>query len=719
MTPVDWPSMRAGQAASGGIVAIRGFDYQSTVILDRLFAHFDAHGDAAAVRPEGEDDLDLMWMEANVLRRVFAQVKKPREDATGGRTGRAWSIADAATELMPGTLLRIAGNSAAQVWVLGDDLEPDLEALLAAGAAAPAKATQPYWSLAHAMVRPEVLKGLDEPSRRSLGQWRVPDALPPEPERALDELTRTFGSALDARHVGGLAQRYGDRLREVHVATSGVLGRVTADAGYGTEEEVKARVLDRLRREYGLPAVTVEHTLFRNLRGFIQDISKQPGRSFDRIELELELRAVLPGMSPLRDPPTLPPDHVPRPDVIDALGGPAVVVEVTGVSGGGKSTLAAEFIARGRHAGQRIAPFYAEAPLEVTLRNVLAGVAFHLRRLGHPKAFEAAVGSTDADDTALENLARSLGEVGHPLTLVIDMVQGRAGPVMAAQLASLVRRRALGPLRVVLLAQEQVLTALSAAELAAAGVTHLGLRGLTFEEFVTLAAHHGHSERLSLHAVYETLTSGRITGLPPQFASTLARLVSVAQMLDIVRLPAEDRLAEADRRRFDGVSAAARGAAERLVCFAVPFSRSDAEEAFGEERVGAALADLTSLGLVARRSDMFEMHELVRAGIEASLAPSVRLDAHRRLAEWAETRGLVGARIHHLVRSGQQATANDAARTTFLRGEAWDIVASYVAEHRLVTAEETVDAYLANQARDAGHWHLPDVLRSLGEALPS
>jgi hypothetical protein len=28
----------------GGISAIKGFDYQATVILDRLFDHFDRHG---------------------------------------------------------------------------------------------------------------------------------------------------------------------------------------------------------------------------------------------------------------------------------------------------------------------------------------------------------------------------------------------------------------------------------------------------------------------------------------------------------------------------------------------------------------------------------------------------------------------------------------------------------------------------------------------------
>ena len=46
---------------SNGIYAIKGFDYQATVILDRLFDHFDSNGPTARARPEGDDDLDLSW----------------------------------------------------------------------------------------------------------------------------------------------------------------------------------------------------------------------------------------------------------------------------------------------------------------------------------------------------------------------------------------------------------------------------------------------------------------------------------------------------------------------------------------------------------------------------------------------------------------------------------------------------------------------------------
>ena len=37
---------------SNGINAIKGFDYQATVILDRLFEHFDRNGPTARARPK-------------------------------------------------------------------------------------------------------------------------------------------------------------------------------------------------------------------------------------------------------------------------------------------------------------------------------------------------------------------------------------------------------------------------------------------------------------------------------------------------------------------------------------------------------------------------------------------------------------------------------------------------------------------------------------------
>jgi hypothetical protein len=63
---------------SNGVNAIKGFDYQATVILDRLFDHFDHNGPQARARPEGADDLDLFWVKDAVEHRRYQQIKKPR-----------------------------------------------------------------------------------------------------------------------------------------------------------------------------------------------------------------------------------------------------------------------------------------------------------------------------------------------------------------------------------------------------------------------------------------------------------------------------------------------------------------------------------------------------------------------------------------------------------------------------------------------------------------
>jgi hypothetical protein len=68
---------------SNDVNAIKGFEYQATVILDRLFDHFDRHGPSARVRPEGIVDLDLCWTEGGIDCRHYLQIKKPREDNDG------------------------------------------------------------------------------------------------------------------------------------------------------------------------------------------------------------------------------------------------------------------------------------------------------------------------------------------------------------------------------------------------------------------------------------------------------------------------------------------------------------------------------------------------------------------------------------------------------------------------------------------------------------
>jgi hypothetical protein len=91
---------------SGGRIAISRVDYQAIVILDQLFDHFDQHAGDARARPEGKDDLDLVWTENGLDRRCHVQVKKPRETDQGVPKNQPWRLSEVADELLPNTLSR-------------------------------------------------------------------------------------------------------------------------------------------------------------------------------------------------------------------------------------------------------------------------------------------------------------------------------------------------------------------------------------------------------------------------------------------------------------------------------------------------------------------------------------------------------------------------------------------------------------------------------------
>ena len=177
---------------SGGISAIKGFDYQATVVLDRLLDHFERHGLAAQVRPEGADDLDLSWIENATEYRRYEQIKKEREDDEGNRKPAPWTLTDAINELLPNTITRLLGNSCQQVWIVGDEIHKDVKDLIQAGFDAPTVAGKPYWTVVHRLARNDAIEGTRGPQRTKLQQWRVPDDLASDPANALSRMVREF-----------------------------------------------------------------------------------------------------------------------------------------------------------------------------------------------------------------------------------------------------------------------------------------------------------------------------------------------------------------------------------------------------------------------------------------------------------------------------------------------------------------------------------------------
>ncbi len=705
---------------SGGISAIRGFDYQATVILDLLFDHFERHGPTASVRPEGEDDLDLRWTEAGVERRRFVQVKKPTEDALARPNPSLWTPAKIVRELLPDALTRLTGNGYEQTWVLGDAVAAPIRELFDAGPQAPSTATNAYWSVIHMLARAaaQVLLSAEAVGAQAVSQWRAPNSLPTDPVQALTALA-TAVNMFGQRHgpAGAVfAQDYVQEAERLHAFLPGVLGRIRILDANGAEIEVAERVMQRLEHLYCLQRPVIEHTLFRNLRGFINDIAKQPGRSFDQEELEMELRCVWPQMVPIKAPPPLENDHVWRPhlaaSLVDAWTG--VAAEVVGISGSGKTRLAAEILELSRLANLDRVFLYAEVRAGISLRDCLVGTAFYLRRKGIREPFSVAIQPSLADEGILAALAKAFSEIPSGCLLLLDLVEGSEPVGFARDLAVFIRALSSDGLRLIVFGQERVLRELTDLEQVQLGVHSLDAPGLSFEEFVTLVGRcHAKPDRSLLWNIYQQITVGRAAGLNVSLAQALARAQTTDEMAAIVVRPAEDRLAYAERSRFTRVTAGARAGAEKLTCFALPFSRTEAEDVFPGENVGLAIRELLDLGLLRRHDDKaFEMHETVRAGLEELIASQTRRDAHGALAAWYQDQGQIGAVILHLEQAGRSQDAQAQAREAFLAGKNWTGLWPYVARHRLVSANEVVSV-IAGPGRVEGAFLLPDIFREL------
>ena len=176
---------------SGGLHAKRGFNYQDTVILDLLMTHFQEHGPRSTVRPEGIDDLDLAWNDSNgSLQKRFVQVKKPREDMAANPIGASWSLAEVTTDLLPGTLTRLKDNTWEQLWILGDDLSPEVRSLVDAGIHAPTQLPTIYWLTVHRLARSQVLARvtLDPTSKSRLTSWRPSSQLGSNTKEAISSI---------------------------------------------------------------------------------------------------------------------------------------------------------------------------------------------------------------------------------------------------------------------------------------------------------------------------------------------------------------------------------------------------------------------------------------------------------------------------------------------------------------------------------------------------
>lgn len=710
---------------SGGITALRGFDYQATVILDLLFEHFDTHGASARVRPEGEDDLDLKWENTDGSScQKFIQIKKPREDSNNYTpTNEAWTLSEIAKQLIPGALRNLANNPYQQIWLLGDNIETEIEALVAAGNSSPQDAPNSYWLLIHLLSRIKPLKrsSISKKDKTKLMRWRPKATLFSKPDTAEAELVKTYTQRLsEVSSDTDIINIYLDEVQKHHSTLPDIIARIRVRPNYGSEEDITHKIYERLKQEYGLSVSIVENTLFRNLRGFINDISKQPGRDFNKEEFELELRSVWPTMMPNRELPQLDKEHISRNDLsaLFTTNWSGNALEIVGPSGSGKTMLAAEAGKQSVQTAPNREVIYLTIRPDTELRDALAGVAFHLRRIGINQPFSIAVNNSDATESVLEKLAHAMSASPREVLLLADLTQGVCSESFARDLATFIRNLSSEGCRLAVLGQERAFRKLNSLDRKQLDIKTVDVRGFSFDEFSKLVSlNHKNPDSALLQEVFRKVTAGRSVGLYAKLARSLADASSLEKMMELSSMSAEDILEHAERQRFNCISDNARPAAEKLTCFALPFSRSEAEAVFMHDNVGTAIHELWDLGLLrGTGGDDYEMHETIRAGLEKTIALGTRQEAHKALASHYANLADVTAEVFHLEQAGSKTEAERTAKEAFLQGKNWRKLFKLVTTRQLITPQEVIDTVTLSE-RIEGVYFLADILARLDESI--
>ena len=381
--------------------------------------------------------------------------------------------------------------------------------------------------------------------------------------------------------------------------------------------------------------------------------------------------------------------------------------------------LAAEVYNKSRSENPARPVFYAEVRSATELRDVLIGVAYHLRRYGVTHPFHIAsihAAGTTAHDVALSQLANCFAVVPTEFLLLIDLIEGSCSEDFSRDLRTYLSACSTTGYRLAVLGQESAFRHFTDIDREQLGVKTIDIRGFRFEEFLALVRQkHDVLDYEALRQIYDSVTAGRSAGLYGRLARSLADATSCEKMRDLARCPPDKLLQLAERKKFARLSTTAQPAAEKLACFALPFSRIEAENVFKDMNVGLAILELLDLGLLRKAdADTFEMHETVRAGLEGAIARATKRNTHAALAAYYARTDLLSAEIFHLEQAGEKSQAQIRARTAFLEGKHWSTLYGYVIPRKLVTAGEVIDVLTSSDTIE-GSYILPKIVSTLGQ----
>lgn len=687
-----------------GIPALEGFHYQSVVALELMLAHFDASGAEAKARPEGIDDLDLVHSHNGVQHRTFVQVKKPRQDAEGVRTPSPWSLSDVLDELLAPRWTELRQENTTVRWVLGDGLGVDSAALIGNGDEAAIWAAQRAG--AELLVRARRLAPLPT-NAPSAPMWRSPFHGSQSPAGTQAELAQRWAAgftrrALRAGFDAGAIAAWTTAVERTHAILAQVASRVVVSAPYAEAIELRDRVMRLLTERFGLDETGVRHVVFRNLRGFVDDVARARGTWIDLPKLEDEILQAWPRRLPTVLPPPLPIPHLPRQSWVSELARrPGAVI---GPSGAGKTTSAIQLFERLRTEEPDTAVLYAEVREDTRWRSVLEGVALAVGRRGGAAPYALLPAIRAGEDEALLTMADALDAAAIPVALLVDIVMGTASAEFRRDLARFALRLPANPsFRLWVFCQEDALAELSDAERSVRRLLRVPAIGLDWESFLTLAGLHGLEGRSKLHGVYDALTSGRTTGVPPRVADAVLRLGSIEKALAAAH--SDDVLLAADTSRYLLLPSNVQTALGAFACLTHPFSEEDAATTFGALAVKAGIRGGIRAGLLHPLGDgRSEFHETVRRNLLAQQPPTVLAAHHSHLAEVYSMRGDRVLEVHHAGEAGLHDRTRAAGRAAFFDVGTANRVSARVAARGWVTPAEVLTLLRGEPNGPHGWW---------------
>ena len=635
---------------SNGRQALLGFEYQATVNLDLLLTLLDGSTDDVVIRPEGDDDLVVQGTSSGVQ---YYQIKKPKESETGERKVESWSLAEVTTKLLGGTIDRIGRKEHRQTWILGDPIDDEVQALLLAGAEAPAKEPTAYFYAVHVLAFGRC-GTFSRYEKHPFVGWKPRDC-------------KTISSLLDAfRRYGAergapddLVVEYERIAREINSMLPHVLGRIEVRSCYGSENEVQDRVQRTLQARYQLDWEEIKHTLLPCLRNYIYSISSSNGKTISKVELEYEIRNIWPRMTMVCDPPALEMKTLRRTWLVQEALERAKqgALEITGISGAGKTTIAGEMCEYLKSNEPDTRALYVAVQPNRSFRDVIAGVAFNLRGAGLDGLFPIAVKYTSSNEGALNEIARAIAPAGRDLMVVVDLVGGSCSDEFASELAKFLEKLPRSTFRFVVMGQESSFRNLSSVHREALGLSKpLDIPGFNFEEFLELVKQVREAElpRVELWSIFEMFTAGRQTGMYARLARAVAGCATIEEMRRLAGRKPEEALQEADRGKYNLLAESLKGAANKLLCFMLPFREEEAASLFPWDPVKAVVIELLRYGLLRELSNQrLEFHETVRKGLAGLVPKQIYTQAHETLAEYYRSRGETVTAVYHLEQAGR------------------------------------------------------------------